>query len=118
VKKKKSILREAAAWFHRWFRRLRLIFIDYKWIILAIVAVIIFFFGMHGFQEASSKSPEFQGKIISWTDLVILSRGLFTGQTVNLVYNPPPSLDIARFLALALSIITITNILPYSGSST
>lgn len=108
VKKKKSILSEAAAWFHRRLRRLRLIFIDYKWIILAIVAVMIFIFGMHGFQEASSKSPEFQGKIISWTDLAILSRGLFTGQTVNIVYNPPPSLDIARFFALGLSIITIT----------
>jgi hypothetical protein len=104
VEKRRSFFREGTIWYRR---HIRLALIDYKWIILAFLAIGVFILGIIGFKEASLKSPEFPGKNPSWTDLAILSLRLFTLQTGNLVYNPPQTLDIARFLAIALSFITI-----------
>jgi hypothetical protein len=104
VEKKKSLWREVVKFYRR---KIRLPLNDYKWFILVFFALGTFILGIYGFRVASLESPEFQGKIINWTDLLFLSRGLFTAQTGNLVYNPPLSLDIARFIAPTLSLITI-----------
>lgn len=109
--KKRSILRPIIIW-HR--HHSRPVLINFKWIILAGFALLTIILGSFGFKQAALSGNLTNGQNTGWMDLIFLSARLFSLQTANLVSSPPPALEIARFLALAITFCTITLIVTSS----